>query len=124
MRFAVFFVYLCFLLLGGNNRMYGITHTDSKQLKVRLKFMNTGTENHVLNDAGDDQADEFFFDDGDAEDDDLHDVVLKKCKLLSAYHYLLYYQSTLRLMHCCTKAPPYVWAQPADIYIIHRVLRI
>ena len=124
MRFAVFFVYLSFLLLGGSGNTHAsIYQSNNGYTKSKLKFTDTNPGYTFVSDTDADEED-FFVADDNTEDEDSDELFIKKCRLLSQYYSTLANQLLLDSSTHSFKAIPFFFGQIADIYLVQRVLKI
>jgi hypothetical protein len=124
MRIVVFFVYLCFLLLGGSGNSHASIHQSGyKYSQSKLKFTDINPGYTFVSDTDADEED-FFIADDDAEDEDSDELFIKKCRLLSQYYSALANQLLLDSNPRSFKAVPFFFGQIADIYLVQRVLKI
>lgn len=132
MRVAVFFVYLCFLLLGGNSTAYAglpLHRADNTQLRQLLKnqlILPAGARHAagLFRDACEDPANDYFLLE-EAEDEDQHYLFALKSGLLARYCLACYFS----LLDDGSRSefpdglPPFL-DHSTPKYISQRVLRI
>lgn len=131
MRAAVFFVCLCYLLLGGYNYHYAGAHhhsfrqVDAARKKLQqVKFTNSDQEHLIYKASDSSETQEYLLSDDEDNDDDAHHFLVKKNRLLARCYALLDYQSILSYLHHSFKAPPVFYRQISNRYILQGVLRI
>lgn len=131
MRVAIFFVYLCFLLLSGvesslarayqNDESYTIsTQTEAGQ----PSYMTTASlECSVVRDTRPVTEDEYIISE-EVEDEDPNNYFSPKFKLLAKGRDAYAYQNSLRYLRRYFKAPPFAADQMSCKYLTQRALRI
>ncbi|MBW8682981.1 hypothetical protein [Chitinophaga rhizophila] len=131
MRLAVFFMYLCFLLSGGNETNRAGTYQHSADYTL-LTATAVQPDSHFT--AGD-RNDAFFRDtrpvtedefiiSEEVEDEDPNSYFSPKVKLLSRSRNAYDYQSSLKYLRRYFKAPPSFSDQASYKYLTQRALRI
>lgn len=131
MRIVAFFMYLCFLLIGGNDYVHAsIPQTNGACVKApasdkqpEVKRTSTNQNYQTFKDVSIDIEELFLLSD-DVEDEDSNNYVTVKDKLLVRYSVTPSYQSILNYLHNCYTAAPPFFGQIQNIYIIQRDLRI
>ncbi|MEI3800678.1 hypothetical protein SAMN05660461_4975 [Chitinophaga ginsengisegetis] len=129
MRVAIFFAYLCFLLLRGEGYAFTATHHNDVsnsfarniEHKHRIKFTDTNQDNSVVSNL--DNEEECLISD-DIEEDDADNCLARKYKLLTRYYLALAGPDVLSYLHKCFKAPTPYLGHLSNRYITQSVLRI
>ncbi|HEY8959712.1 hypothetical protein [Chitinophaga sp.] len=128
MRVAVFFAYLCFLLLRGEGYAFTAAHHNNPDSPLKnlqhhhhIKFLDTNQDYSSVN-SPDLEEDCLVSEDRDEED--TNDFFARKYRLLTSYYRALLSPDDLSYLHKCHKAPPPFRGYLSDIYITHSVLRI
>ncbi|MEZ2443473.1 hypothetical protein AB6805_17235 [Chitinophaga sp. RCC_12] len=129
MRVAIFFAYLCFLLLRGEGYAFTATHHNdisnsfarNVEHKHRIKFTDTNQDNSVVSNL--DNEEECLISD-DIEEEDANNFLARKYKLLARYYLTLPDLDVLSYLHKCFKAPTPYLGHLSNRYITQSVLRI
>ncbi|HWV66816.1 hypothetical protein [Chitinophaga sp.] len=128
MRVAVFFAYLCFLLLRGEGYAFTAAHHNNPdsplkniQHQHRIKFLDTNQDYSTINSP---DLEEDCLISEDIDEDDASNFLARKYRLLTSYYLTLTSPDVLSYLYKCHKAPPPFRGQLSDIYITHSVLRI
>jgi hypothetical protein len=97
MRVVVFFICMCFLLVGGYNYVcYAPVHNINKTQQV--KFTNTRQNYTDISSARSNEATEYLITD-EVEDEDTSNSFTRKYKLLTSYYSALFQTSNLSYLH-------------------------
>lgn len=131
MRIAVFFVYLCFLLLGGNNHAYtalsvkgsGRAHLQHLPKNHHAESDDSERNSVISKDAFDDPEDEYLIGEG-AEDEDPDKLSSGKSRLLARYYLAFLHLLASEHPDKCHKGLLPIPGHPSPRYITLRVLRI
>jgi len=128
MRVVVFFIYLTFLLFRGDMLVYAATHPAGNAAAhhhgkpPKVKFTNHNIP--VIDDTEAAAAEEFVITDDECDEDEANDFLAEKFRLLARCYATIAYDSILTYDHKCFKAPPAIYCQESDIYLLQRTLRI
>lgn len=127
MRVVIFFVCLCYMLLGGYNYLYTGNHhrTCSPALhfeKNHSKFTEKQQAYSVVEQAPSGEAGAYLI--PDLEEDDSDNLSARKYKLLASYFYALAYSFILAHFYSRVKASRPYHNLFSFKYITQRVLRI
>jgi hypothetical protein len=130
MRGAIFFAYLCFLLLRVYDCAYtGIHHhraccaTSHVEKSQQQKFSHSSSDFTLVEDYGLNREDEYFVAD-EVDDEDVNNLFAKKPRLLSRYSLSFSDPFILNYLHSCSKASQPFGSLLSDKHITLRVLRI
>lgn len=128
MRVAVFFAYLCFLLLRGEGYAFTAAHHNNPdsplkniQHQHRIKFLDTNQDYSTINSP---DLEEDCLISEDIDEDEASNFLTRKYRLLTSYYLTLTSPDDLSYLYKCHKAPPPFRGLLSDIYITHSVLRI
>jgi hypothetical protein len=130
MRVAIFFAYLCFLLLRGEGYAFTATHHNNDiscslarnlENKHRIKFTDTNQDNSVINNL--DNEEECLVSE-DIDEEEANNFLARKYKLLSRCYLALPDLDVLSYLHKCFKAPAPYLGYLSNRYITQSVLRI
>ncbi|WP_185965942.1 hypothetical protein [Flavobacterium sp. ZT3R18] len=131
MRATVFFVYLCFHLLGGGHYLHADTNHDSSSYSssynfsknLKVKFLNQDQGSLLIEDADVDLDEEHVSGD-DAKDGLTNKFLFKKYSLLDSWYLAFPNQFVLNDYSECFKIFLPFCGHSNPIYIRQRVLRI
>jgi hypothetical protein len=130
MRVALFFVCLCYLLLGGYNYIYTGARCDAFSYAQELHFEKNNqkftdkTQGHPANYTANSNQDATPLISEDLEDEDSNDILARKFKLQGKCYLTLSGLFLLTYLFSRFKGPrPYYWLLSYK-YIHQRVLRI
>lgn len=131
MRVAIFFVYLCFLLLSGveSSQARAYQNDESYLLSTQTAtgqptYMTTQEQEcSVVRDTRPVTQDEYIISE-EVEDEDPNNYFSPKFKLLAKSRDAYAYQTSLRYLRGYCKAPPFLSDRIAYKYLTQRALRI
>jgi hypothetical protein len=136
MRVAIFFVYLCFLLIRLDSTIYAGTHYNSNsnfytliqhvEKKQSVNAISAKQDCFVIEDINLNAEKEYLISD-DVEDEDTNNCPAQKYRLLArshATHAYPSYPSILNYLCNCFKVAPSLCIPASDKYILQGVLRI
>lgn len=133
MRVVVFFVCLCFLLLGRDVPAYAgvqnsnISYSLVQQIEQskQVKFTGLKQHNKIIEDISSDKETEYLInDDAEDDDDDVNIFFAGKYRLPARCSLAGSYQSILSYLCKYFKAPPFFGGKVSCKYIVQRALRI
>ncbi|ACU62788.1 hypothetical protein [Chitinophaga pinensis] len=133
MRVAIIFVYLCILLLKGNESSfarayqndgsYTLSIQEQDQQQDNGRFTTTNEDCSVVRDTRPIMEDEYIISE-EVEDEDPNNYFSPKVKLLAKSRDAYAYQTSLRYLRRYFKAPPTFSDQISYKYLTQRALRI
>lgn len=131
MRPAIFFGYLCFLLLKGNNAVYtgtqhnGSCYTQAQQNEksLQVKFTDTNEDYTTIKNRDADEQKEHMLCE-DVEDEDTNDVIARKYRLLASCDLTGANCFNLWYLHTRFKTLQPFYKLLSSTYTIKSVLRI
>ena len=137
MRVAIFFTYLCFLLLRGNEYAFTATqdpavhHAPVKENEYAFSATHhlplikepEDTQEYTVVDTTIDNEEEYLISD-DIEEEDPSNFLVRKYKLLARYYVALSCPLLSGYLYKSRKAPPSFQGYLSYIYITQRVLRL
>ena len=130
MRMVIFFVYLAFLLIGGNDRVFAgnqnrqVFHYRSHLISQKQQTVSSGHASNL------DKIEDFVVVDdeniivGEDDDETNDDLVQKKSKSFLFYHLRAFPRSAIADCSKCHKHPPYFRGQISYKYIALGTFRV
>lgn len=133
MRVAIIFVYLCIMLLKGNESSFARTYQndgsyilsiqEADQQQDNNRFTTSSQDYSVVRDTRPVTEDEYMISE-EVEDEDPNSCFNPKFKLLAKSRDAYAYQTSLRYLRRYFKAPPSFSDQISYKYLTQRALRI